>query len=122
VKGNFEAVIKIQSGDRMDIRSIIKEYKELLVTHYEGNLKEVILYGSAARGEYGEESDIDVLVILKTISNYSAETATLLKTAMLLEKKYDDVFLISALPALEEDYRSRITPLFLNVRKEGVPL
>lgn len=37
----------------------------------------IIVFGSAARGEAGEDSDIDFLVIQKVVSNRAAETVRL---------------------------------------------
>jgi predicted nucleotidyltransferase len=108
--------------DSMDIAKVIKEYKEHLLEHYKDNLGDIILFGSAARGEYTDESDIDVLVLLKAIPDLRVITAELLKTTMEFEKLYNDAFLISALPVRESDYLSQVTPFFLNVKKEGILL
>jgi predicted nucleotidyltransferase len=36
-------------------------------------LKGVYLFGSYARGEAGEESDVDVLIVLDRVESYSQE-------------------------------------------------
>jgi uncharacterized protein len=43
----------------------LKELKERLVKELGEKLDSLVLYGSVARGDYGRESDIDILVILK---------------------------------------------------------
>ena len=49
----------------MKIKKILKEFKEKLVELYQEQLVDVLLYGSYARGEQREDSDIDIAVILK---------------------------------------------------------
>ncbi len=43
---------------------ILNEYREILSTHFPGQLQRLILFGSQARGEATTESDIDVLVVV----------------------------------------------------------
>ena len=43
---------------------LVKQYVELLSKIYGEHLKTVILYGSYARGDYTENSDIDIMVLL----------------------------------------------------------
>ncbi|MFW5915310.1 MAG: nucleotidyltransferase family protein, partial [Planctomycetota bacterium] len=50
--------------DNLD--SILNECSERLKAHYGDDLADVILYGSFARDEQDEESDIDLLVLLKS--------------------------------------------------------
>ena len=42
----------------MKIKKILKEFKEKLVELYQEQLADVLLYGSYARGEQREDSDI----------------------------------------------------------------
>ena len=47
------------------VRQIAVEFKAELQKLYGDNLAELILFGSHARGDYHEESDIDFAVVLK---------------------------------------------------------
>ncbi len=49
--------------NEQDIRQSVDELKEALNTRFGGEM-ELYLFGSAARKDYGPESDIDVLVLL----------------------------------------------------------
>ncbi len=42
----------------------LQDLKEKLVRELGGKLQSMILYGSVARGDFGTESDIDLLLIL----------------------------------------------------------
>lgn len=48
----------------MEIKNVLDEFKANLQELYAERLKNIILYGSYARGEARDESDIDILVIL----------------------------------------------------------
>jgi predicted nucleotidyltransferase len=50
---------------KKDIIEILKEFKRELTEILGDKLVDVILFGSYARGDYTEESDIDVLVVVK---------------------------------------------------------
>ena len=55
------------------IDNILKEIRDELKKIYSGRLKEVILFGSYARGDFKEESDIDIILLLKSLKDVSLE-------------------------------------------------
>ena len=103
------------------IKKILRELKKGLVEIYGGQLKAVYLFGSFARGE-GKlpDSDIDVMIVLNGEFNYweQDKRSSRLIAALSLE---NDV-LISILLASESKYSESKWPLYVNVRKEGVPV
>jgi len=106
----------------MNTKKILQEFKERLKAVYKDNLKEVILFGSMARNDFTEESDIDVLVVLGKMTSFDEEFNKIFEIELEVGRKYDDEVMISALPVTEKDYHSRLTPLYLNIRKEGIPV
>lgn len=48
-------------------RGIAQRYAEAVRQHFGTRLGRVVLFGSAARGDWGPESDIDVLVLLDRV-------------------------------------------------------
>ena len=46
------------------IQCILMEYKELIESLNHEHVKAVILYGSYARGDYTEDSDIDIMILV----------------------------------------------------------
>ena len=48
---------------------VILSYLKILRKKYQDKILQVVLFGSAARGEADEESDIDILVVLKNGNN-----------------------------------------------------
>ena len=62
------------------------ETKSRLAGIYGRQLKGLYLYGSDARGDYDQESDVDLLVVLEDFPSYGAEvdrTAELVSTLSL---------------------------------------
>jgi predicted nucleotidyltransferase len=104
----------------MKNKEIIDAFKADLKQLYGENLHSVILYGSLARGEETEESDIDLIVVLKEMGNFWEEVRRIDELESSLEEKNSFGILISAIPLSLKDMGETVTPLLLNVRKEGV--
>jgi uncharacterized protein len=85
---------------------------------YGARLREIILYGSRARGDAAVDSDIDLLVVLDPLQNFWQEFERIAPIASRLSLEFD--VLISALPVDANKYDRDETPLFMNSRKEGV--
>lgn len=103
----------------MKIREILKEFREEIEKLYGKRLKSIILYGSWARGDATEESDIDVLIVLggKVIPGKEIDRMIDIITEINLKHGV----LISVYPISEEGYSTINSPLLINVRREGVP-
>ncbi|HEY9627389.1 MAG TPA: nucleotidyltransferase domain-containing protein [Coleofasciculaceae cyanobacterium] len=48
----------------MTLNTVVERCKQRLVEHYGDRLKSLILYGSVARNEATQSSDLDLLVLL----------------------------------------------------------
>jgi len=101
-----------------DIKPILREVKETLKEIYGRRLKGIILYGSHARGDAAEGSDIDLIILLDKVKNPLNERNKFFDRIWELDLKYDAV--ISVIPFDERVYRQRNLPLILNAKKEGV--
>ena len=55
------------------IRKLMKELKQGLAQIYGDKLKAVYLYGSYARGDAKTDSDIDVMIVLRSYRSYRKE-------------------------------------------------
>jgi len=58
------SLLQISENKRRALEFFVKVLKE----KYSGRIHKIILFGSTARGEAGEESDIDVLIIADGVS------------------------------------------------------
>lgn len=97
----------------------MKELKEGLVRIYGGRLSGVYLYGSYARGDYQEGSDVDVMILLKDYKNYFEELKRSTQLASDISLKYDVT--VSRLIIKEIQWRESAMPVVRNIHKDGVP-
>ncbi len=103
------------------IRKILRALKkELLHTYGKGNVDRIILYGSRARGDARDDSDIDILVVMKQDFNYSEMLRLSSKLVASLSLENDVV--ISRAFVTKSQYETLQVPFLMNVRREGVPV
>ena len=99
---------------------IVREFRDELAAVYGNRLKGVYLYGSYARGDAREDSDIDVAVVLEGPVNRWEEdrrTNALISDACLRENCLLMPFFLS-----EEEHRRTPDALFRSIVREGVPV
>ena len=104
----------------MKMEEIFKEFRNEIEKLYGKRLKNAILYGSWARGEATEESDIDLLIVLEGKVIPGKEIDRMIDIITEINLKY--CVLISVYPVSEEDFPTVNSPLLINVRREGVPV
>ena len=102
----------------MEIKHIIKEFRKRAEELYGGRLKNIILYGSYARGHATEDSDIDLAVVLEGDVSPGREIDRLIDIITEINLNYGT--LLSVYPVSEKDYDSLNSPLLLNIRREGI--
>ena len=102
-----------------NIQLILRELKEKVSRLYGDRLKGVYLFGSHARGEAGQDSDVDVLIVLDRVDNYSEEIDRTGEVVSDLSLRSG--LTISRVFVSEERWRTDQTNFFLNVREEAVP-
>lgn len=102
---------------KKELESIIQEFKVEIRELVGSNLKRILLFGSYAREDAVEGSDIDLLLIFE--NKISAEVIDKIRgVSKRLSLKYDVV--ISNFYITEEEFQRRKTPFLLNVKKEGI--
>ncbi len=102
------------------LKPILNYLKQDLIALYGDRLVHLTLFGSQARGDQEPESDIDVLVVLRSPVNPSEEIKRTGKIVADLSLHYDVV--ITCLFMDEIDYQTRNNALLRNIRQEGVLL
>lgn len=102
---------------------LVHQYIELLSEIYGNHLKTVILYGSYARGDYTEDSDIDIMVLLDLsdidIKKYRHELS-----GMTYDFNMDYDLDIRPIAKSKEHFDKwvEVYPFYSNIEKEGVKL
>jgi predicted nucleotidyltransferase len=99
------------------------KYLEIFVNRirerYGHNLKEVLLFGSRARGDCEPTSDYDLLLVFNEVSPEVKAFIGDLEGEMLYQ--YNSLF--CAFPLTEADLkRKRFEPFIMNAKKEGISL
>ena len=79
--------------------------------------KGMIVFGSLARGEWGPESDVDVMVLLDDCVDRKAESSRVWNIAFELYEWCE--IEVQPIVVTETAYRSGSAPLYFNVRREG---
>lgn len=93
----------------------IDEFVKRIKSKYKNKVKKIILYGSYARGDYREESDVDFLIV----GDLNLDDVVDIITDILL--KYG--ILISVVIEKEKDFKEHIDYSFhKEVLKEGIEL
>ena len=106
-----------------DALGMLEELRILLLERYSSRFRGLVLYGSYARGDQDEESDVDLLVLVDDDTDVDQERDTILRFAHKLNLGTPVRGLIAS-PVLvrESEYQRGKTPFFLNVKREGISL
>lgn len=100
---------------------ILKELKGVLETLLGSQLVKMVLFGSRARGDYNEESDMDVAIIIRRLTK-ELKHQILDKVA---EFELNHLMPISVLILSEEEFnqlKKRERGIALDIEREGLPL
>ena len=103
-----------------DIKDLANEIKRFLIDKYGKDIKQVMVYGSFARGEATEASDIDMAVIIDDSIN--AENVEKELSDFLFDILLDRKELISVFAIPESIYENYNSPFILNTKAEGVTI
>lgn len=105
------------------IRDLLNKYVNEIQKIYGSHLKQVILYGSYARGDFNEDSDVDIMILLDM---------TDIETKAYFDKLVDITFdfnmeyglEIKPIAKSETHFRKWMLqyPFYANVNREGVRL
>lgn len=115
----------IKVGDDMpnSIRSIVYGFSVNLRELLGNELSKVILYGSYARGDFEENSDVDVMILVKSSAeDIERIEEPIFDLAFDIEMKYG----IHISPIIKNEdqfeYWVDVVPFYRNVRDEGVEI
>jgi uncharacterized protein len=102
------------------VRTILKDLNRLLSPVFGNRLRQVVLYGSVARGQDTEDSDVDVLLVLQDVPTYTTDLKKALGAVARLAGQLDRRISIKPIPLA--DYQSGDCPLLQSIRREGLVL
>ena len=102
------------------MQHLLEKCRSRLAAHYGDRFAGLILYGSEARGESTPDSDLDLLVLLHGSFDLFDELRTIVDLLYPVQLTSDR--LISARPAVAEEYEQGRTQLYRNAKVDGVPV
>jgi predicted nucleotidyltransferase len=102
---------------------------EALKANLGGKLISIILYGSTARGDVSEDSDIDLLIVLENLSESRLERIRIFdevekrceRELKSVENEYNIKIFFSPILKTVDEAR-KITPLYLDMVEDGIIL
>lgn len=103
-----------------EVLRIVRELHQHLNAVYGGRLKGVYLYGSYARGDARDDSDIDVAVVLDGEVNRWNERKKIreIVTDLCLKENC----LILTMPLSDQEFKERPYDFHTNLAAEGIPV
>ncbi len=108
---------------QIELNSVLSEFLKYSKTQFGNELKEMILYGSYARGDYDEESDVDIAVIMEVSQGNENKFNKQLVDIMgeIYEKSGYNIVLSPIVISSElfEKWKNDL-PFYRNVDREGV--
>ena len=105
------------------VDSAMKDYAKGAKEVYGDKLKDIILFGSCARGDFDDESDVDVMILLDIErEDERVEREKIHPVVFMLDEKYGYELLFSTLVRSYKDfnYWLQAKPFYMNVRKDGI--
>lgn len=105
------------------MQSLIERYVSEIHKIYGSHVKQIILYGSYARGDYTADSDVDIMILLD-ISDMAIKEYRHQLSNMTYDFNLDYDLDIKPIAKNEEHFMKWIDnyPFYANIQKEGVSL
>ena len=112
-------MLNIPNNTQQAISEFVTRIKKIL----KKEVKKIILYGSYARGDYNNSSDVDIM-ILTTLNNNQIEEYREAISEVIFDIQIEKDIYISPIIKNIDNYNLRIgfIPFYMNVQKEGVEL
>jgi uncharacterized protein len=102
------------------VTRILTELRQYLEALYGERLRNIVLFGSEARGDAGPYSDIDVLIVLQGSPDPNEEDRRISDYLYDIWLKHER--LVFCIFMGEDRYLHRQGPLLRNIRREGIPV
>ncbi len=109
---NITQELPLNYNEQRGIKGIIDE-----LTKKYPYIKKIILYGSKARGDFLEDSDIDLLFISESEVSRAAKSEM---NDIIYDHELSNDIVVSAIFISESDFKNKINTFLMRVKKEGV--
>ena len=108
-----------------NIQKIVNDFSKKVEKILGNRLKKIVLYGSYARGDYNENSDIDIMILTDLTNEEIIEYRELVSN-IAFDIEFDTNFEVMISPLVKNiekfEYWLKALPFYMNVQREGVVL
>lgn len=118
---SYNCFIRIRSDNMSDRNRILCEFRNKTKSIMGDSLKQMILYGSYARGDYGDNSDMDIMVLTELTDDRIIQIEDeIFDAAYDIELEYGVP--ISVNIKNEKHFKNWVNslPYYSNIQKEGI--
>lgn len=118
---NIKRPIDLTMSDQrlVNRKEIAKKFADAVLKNFGDKIENIILFGSVARGMSNEESDIDILVIIKE-EDFRIRRELIGMAFKVLLKTHND---ISVKVLSKRDFDAAVNISFIrHIRSEGIPI
>ena len=104
-----------------ELNAILREVAKAYQSAYGAEIVKILLYGSYARGDYTEESDIDIVAIVRGERRQLQDKLDQIwDRANELELEYETIISPTVIPYNEYERFREALPYYRNIKLEGV--
>lgn len=104
-----------------ELNDIIQKLMQIYRSVYGGDLVQVILYGSYARGDYNNDSDVDIVAIVRgERETLQEQLKQVWDVSCELELEYNTILSPTVIPYEEFKRYQEDLPYYRNILKEGM--
>ena len=106
-----------------NMQNLIEQYVNEIKKIYGSHLRLVILYGSYARGDFGPDSDVDIMILLD-MSDMELKSYSQQLSYLTYDYNLDHELDIKPIAKSEKHFQKWMEnyPFYANIHKEGVIL
>lgn len=106
-----------------EMKNLILQYVDSVRNIYGTHLKQVILYGSYARGDYTKDSDVDIMLLVDLNEEEAEKFSDELSELGFEYNVGYDIWMMPVVKNIQSFFKwSVVYPFYRNVKEEGVSL
>ena len=118
---NNSNIFSRRRGDSMLTNTMKEDLTQGVVDLFSDSILAIILYGSVARNDNTDDSDIDIVIIIKNEMD-DATKERFIHWSAELDLRYDRVFSIIDIQEENMEKWGNVLPFYQNIQKEGIIL
>jgi uncharacterized protein len=108
---------------KKDVEELVQKFRNEIGIALGSNLERVILYGSRARGDEAQDSDLDILVVLRDLSSADGAEIHRIAYSLMWDREFHPLISLNIIDHEHYLLLSEAGSSYLgNILREGIPL